>query len=184
VVGELSRLFLAVPLDSQVKAMLAQHLAQQVLPGRAVPPDNWHLTVRFLGDLDLVTQERLTAELDQSDLGSSFEIVLGEMGAFPRPAKATVLWLAVDRGVDRLIKLNEVVEEAVEAIGLPPEDRPYAAHLTVSRIRPEHDARNLIKAYGPMPFRWLADELVLYRSHLGRGGAVYEPLESFPLSRL
>lgn len=161
--------------------MLAQHLGQQGLPGRPVPPDNWHLTVRFLGNTDQVTQERLVAELDQTYLGPSFEIVLGDLGAFPRPAKATVVWLALDRGRERLTEVNEMAEEASQAAGLAPEERPFAPHLTLSRIRPEMDVRTHLASYLRVPFRWIADELVLYESHPGRGGAMYEPLESFPL---
>lgn len=179
-VDQLRRLFLGVSLDDEVVAMLAQHLQQHHLPGRAVPPANWHLTVRFLGMVDQLLMERLSAELDQADLGGSFEIVLGDVGAFPRPPKASVIWLAVARGSERLSELNEIAEEASQAVRLAPEDRPFAPHLTLSRLRPELDVRADLASYRPVPLRWTASELVLYESHLGRGGAVYEPLEKFP----
>jgi 2'-5' RNA ligase len=180
VVEQLRRLFLGVPLGDEVGAMLAQHLQEHHLPGRAVPPGNWHLTVRFLGMVDQTVMERLIAELDQSDLGGSFQVALGGIGAFPRPAKASVIWLALAKGSERLSELNEIAEEASQAVGLAPEDRPFAPHLTLSRLRPEMDVRADLAAYRPVPFRWNAGELVLYESHMGRGGAVYEPLEKFP----
>lgn len=179
--GQLRRLFLGVPLDDSVRAMLAQHLQQHHFPGRAVPPANWHLTVRFLGDVDQVAMERLIAEIDQADLGQPFEIALGDLGAFPRPAKASVVWLALDRGRKRLSELNEIAEEAAQAVGMAPEDRPFAPHLTLSRIRPELDVRADLSAYRSAPFQWTVLELVMYESHMGRGGAVYEPVEKFPL---
>ncbi len=179
--GQLRRLFLGVPLNDSVRAMLAQHLEQHSVPGRPVPPVNWHLTIRFLGNVDQVAMERLLAELDQADLGEMFEIALGEMGAFPRPARASVVWLALDKGRERLSELNEIAEGASQAVGLAPEERPFAPHLTLSRIRPELDVRPDLAAYAPAPFQWTAVELVLYESHLGRGGAVYEPIERFPL---
>jgi 2'-5' RNA ligase len=179
VVDQLRRLFLGVPLDEDVRAMLAQHLQQHHVPGRPVPPANWHLTVRFLGNVDQIVTERLIAELDQADLGETFEIVLGEMGAFPRPTRASVVWLALTKGEDRLSELNEIVEGASQAVGLAPEERPSAPHLTLSRIRPELDVRADLAAYEQVPFRWSAGELVLYESHTGRGGAVYEPVEKF-----
>ena len=178
---QLRWLFLGVPLDDSVRAMLAQHLQQHHLPGRRVPADNWHMTIRFLGSVDQIAMERLNAELDQSDLGVPFEIALGGLGAFPRPARASVVWMALDRGQERLIELNEIAEVASQAVGLAPEERPFAPHLTLSRIRPEVDVRTDLAAYRPVPFQWTAGELVLYESHMGRGGAVYQPVEKFPL---
>ncbi|MGH8925982.1 MAG: RNA 2',3'-cyclic phosphodiesterase [Acidimicrobiia bacterium] len=174
----LRRLFLAVPLGEEARAILSQALPQ--LPGKVVPPENWHLTTRFLGFLDQVTAERLSGDIDQADLGSTFEVSLGEMGAFPRPLRATVLWLGVDEGRSRLADLNMICEEAAQAAGVPAEERAFTAHLTLSRIRPQQDIRAVIDAYRPMPLSWKADRVVLYESRLGRGGAVYTPLEEFP----
>ena len=173
----LRRLFLAVPLGDEARAILSQALP--VLPGKIVPPENWHLTTRFLGRVDLVAAERIAAEIDGAELGSTFEVRLGEMGAFPRPNRATVLWLSVAKGKSRLQELNAVCEEAAQGAGLPPEDRPFAAHLTLSRIRPHEDVRSLIDAYEPVPVSWKADRIVLYHSTMGRGGAIYTPLEEF-----
>ena len=159
--------------------MLAQHFQDHPLPGRPVPPENWHITVRFLGNVDQVTRERLLAELDQSDLGPVFEVVLGDLGAFPRPGRASVMWLALDKGAERLAELNAMAEQSSQLVGLAPEDRPFAPHLTLSRIRPELDVRADLASYRRVPFQWTAGELVLYESHLGRGGARYEPVESF-----
>lgn len=181
---QLKRLFLAVPLDDEVRSMLADHLAsgrvgERPLPGTPVKPQSWHLTLRFLGRVDEVSQERVTAGLDQVDLGASFEIELGKMGAFPRPSRATVLWIGLTRGIERLSELNAVCEEICDAAGLPPEDRPYSPHLTLSRIRLDQDVGPVIERYEPRPFRWRADQVVLFESKLGRGGAVYEPIERF-----
>jgi 2'-5' RNA ligase len=119
------------------------------------------------------------AAIDQASLGAPFELVLGEMGAFPKPARATVLWLGVVQGFSRLSELNAVCEQAAQAAGLSPEDRPYAAHLTLSRIRPHQDVQSVIDAYQPIPLTWQATELVLYESTRRRTGAVYDPVASF-----
>ena len=173
----LRRLFLAVPIGYEARAILAA--AMPPLPGKVVSPQNWHLTTRFLGRVDLVTAELITATIAQADLGSGFDVRLGEMGAFPRPARATVLWLAVTKGLAQLAGLNSICEEAAQAAGLSPEDRPFAVHLTLSRIRPHQDVRPVIDAYEPLPVSWQADRLVLFQSTLGRGGVVYTPVEEF-----
>ncbi|HJU51606.1 MAG TPA: RNA 2',3'-cyclic phosphodiesterase [Acidimicrobiia bacterium] len=177
VANGLRRLFLAVPLTEEARAILAQALPR--LPGKVVPPQNWHLTTRFLGRVDLVSAERLSAEIDQAGLGPPFEVRLGEMGAFPRPFRATVLWLAIAEGMARLEALNSVCEEAAQGAGLAAEDRPFAAHLTLSRIRPHQDVRSVIDAYQPVPVSWQADRVVLYESTLRRDGAIYTPVEEF-----
>lgn len=172
-------MFLAVPVSIEAAMALVTTLPR--LPGRPVTPANLHLTIRFLGDVDLVTSERLAAALDQTALGGPFRIELGEMGAFPRPAKASVLWVSLTKGVAELTRLYGVVEESCEEAGLEPEDRPFAPHLTISRIRPEVDVRPLLLSYRSESISWEAEEMHLFESHLGRGGAIYEPREKFPL---
>jgi 2'-5' RNA ligase len=176
-----ARIFVAVPLVDEVRMALADRLGDLNLPGTVVPPANWHITLRFLGRTDAVTYDRLLATLDEADLGDVFDIELGEMGAFPRPKRATVLWLGVDRGHTRLAEIAAEVKESVEAAGFDPEDRPFRAHLTLSRIRPPVDVSDLIGSFPEVRLRWRCRSIVVYRSHLGRGGARYEPLETFPL---
>jgi 2'-5' RNA ligase len=176
-VVELKRLFLAVPVPEEIRIMLAQHLRQYELPGRVAAPASWHLTVRFLGGVEEVGQDILTATVDQTDLGPPFDIELGEIGAFPRSAAAGVLWLGVRRGTASLSDLHTRVEEAVTGIGFPAEGRPYAPHLTLSRINPRTDVSALVTGFHPMPFAWKATELALYHS---RPGHDYQVLETFP----
>lgn len=158
--------------------MLAEHLSGWNLPGKVVPPANWHLTVRFLGGVDETRREILLALLDQADLGGPFQIQLGPMGAFPRPAKAAVVWLGLSAGAGAHTELNLICEDAVQTAGLQAEERPYAPHLTLSRLRPPEDVSEPVASYQPVPFRWQATELVLYAS---RSGPVYHPLERFAL---
>lgn len=160
---------------------LADRLEQFDLPGTPVPPANWHITVRFIGWTDEVAYDRLLASLDEADLGSGFDVELSEMGAFPRAKSATVLWVGVAKGQTRLEEVAAVVEEAVQAAGFEAEDRPFRAHLTLSRIRPPVDVTELIGSFPGAGLGWRARSVVVYRSHLGRGGARYEPLETFPL---
>ena len=92
-----------------------------------------------------------------------------------------MLWQAIDGGADRLGELALLSEEAAQQAGFAPEDRPFHAHLTISRIRPHQDVRPLIEAVAPFAGSLQVDRLVVYLSHLGPGGARYEELESFPL---
>ena len=115
------------------------------MPGKPVPPSNWHLTLRFLGKSDEVAYQRILAGVTGAELGDSFSVGFGGLGAFPRPARATVLWLAIERGSDRLAELATITEAVARDAGFLPEDRPFHPHVTLSRIRPHQDVRPLIK---------------------------------------
>lgn len=180
-----ARLFLAAPLDGDSRHALSHLLsaaAPRGLPGRVVPPENWHVTLRFLGDVADPVRDRLVAQLDGADLGAPFAVRWGGLGAFPRPRRATVLWVQADRGADELAGLAARVEEAAVAAGFEVEDRPFRAHLTLSRIRPHQDVTPLVEGTEPMGVVTRVDRVVLYRSRLGRGGARYTEVESFPLA--
>lgn len=174
---------MAVPLPDEVRMALADRLDGLRLPGRVVPAENWHITLRFLGRTDEVAFDRLLGALDVSELGSSFDVGLGELGAFPRAWSATVLWLAVTHGGERLEELAAEVEEGSQTAGFTPEDRPFRPHLTLSRVRPPEDVSALIDGFSGVGTVWRCRSVVVYRSHPGRGGARYEPLETFPLTR-
>ncbi len=179
--GVNARIFVAVPLTEEARIVLSGILEGLDMPGTVVPPSNWHITLRFIGRTDDVAFDRLLASLDEADLGRAFDLELDGMGAFPRPKGATVLWLGVDRGRARLEDLAVEVEDAVQAAGFEAEDRPFRAHLTLSRVRPPVDVTGLIDSFPRAGLGWRCASIVVYRSHLGRGPARYEPLETFKL---
>ncbi|MDP8958625.1 MAG: RNA 2',3'-cyclic phosphodiesterase [Actinomycetota bacterium] len=187
-VERVGRLFLGIPLSDEVRHGLVAHLQQALgerpLPGKPVVPQNWHLTLRFLGQVEVVAYEKLLAELDQAALGEPFTVRFAGLGAFPRPARATVLWLGVGEGEQELRWLAGEVAVSLERAGFTPEERPFAAHLTLSRIRPHQDVRPLLEAVPSFPLPLPVGRVVVFRSHLGGGPARYEELESFQLSTL
>ncbi len=174
------RLFIAVPLLDEPRHALAA-LLDGPLPGRVVRPQNWHLTLRFVGDTDELTYERLLGALDEVDFGEPFRATFGALGAFPAPAKATVLWVGFSDGLVGFDRLARVVEEASERAGMPPEERPFRAHLTLSRIRPHQDVRSVVARPPLAGVSWMVDEVDVFRSHLGPGGPRYERLERYML---
>ncbi|HEX8675317.1 MAG TPA: RNA 2',3'-cyclic phosphodiesterase, partial [Longimicrobium sp.] len=183
--GGTERLFLAVELPDDARERLAAHLRDApgggALPGRAVAPASWHLTLRFLGDTPPAQRADVVRAMADADPGAAFTLGFGGLGAFPRPARATVLWLGVEEGSERLGRLAAVAEEAARRAGFAAEERPFSAHLTLARIRPAQDVRPLLERVPPFRERIRVDAVVLFRSHLGPGGARYEAVERFPL---
>lgn len=178
------RLFLAVALDDEVRAGLRAHLVDNggdLIPGRHVTPANWHITLRFLGRSAPVQRDRVMGYLDGELGGGSFPMRFGGLGAFPRPPKATVVWLAVTEGAERLVDIAATCEEAAQVAGFFPEERPFHPHLTLSRVRPPEDVGVLTGGFSPYQGRLLVDRVTLFESILGRGPARYSVIEEFRL---
>lgn len=178
-VETVGRVFAAVPLPPEIRVAVADRICDVTIPGRVAPPENWHLTLRFLGTVDEPTYDRFLAGLAETETVAPFPVRLGSLGAFPRPKRATVVWIGVDEGVKQLTRLNEIAEEAAVSAGLSPEERPYVPHLTLARVRPPQDVSELVD--NSFAMRWKCDQVVVYQSHTGSGGASYEPLETFTL---
>ena len=178
-VETVGRVFVAVPVPSDVRAMLAAHVATLDVPGRLVPPENWHITIRFLGTLDDITYDRFLGEMSQAELPEAFPARLGPIGGFPSSKKATVVWVGVDQGGQEMAIINEIAEEAAQSVGLDPEDRPFHPHLTLSRVRPPRGVTQLLDEV--VDLRWSVEEVVVYQSISIKGGVTYEPMGIFPL---
>jgi len=184
VVDGVERLFVAAPLTDEARSSLSAMLRAAIprgLPGRVVPPANWHVTLRFLGEVGATDRDRLLFALDRSNLGGRFTVRWDGLGAFPNPRRATVLWVGAGRGAAELEALAGSVETAVASTGFPTEDRPFRPHLTLSRVRPHQDVGALLSSAGKVGVSMPVTRVVVCRSHLGRGGARYEEVEEFPL---
>jgi 2'-5' RNA ligase len=174
------RLFVAVPLHDAVRQQLAAALPENI-PGRRVAPEKWHFTLQFIGDTAPDARDRVIAALGASSLGGGFDLRLAGLGAYPRPSRARVLWVGVERGAERLKELAHTVATACARAGLIPDMRPYSPHVTISRLDPPGDARAIIAAGKSVSVAATADAVLLVRSTLGRGPARYESLARFPL---
>jgi 2'-5' RNA ligase len=158
----------------EVVAALATELERLPIPGRRVPPANYHVTLRFLGPLAPVTYERFLAGLAQSRLGPRFRVRLAGLGSFPHPRRATVVWAGVEAGPE-LAGLAAVVDEAAVGAGLEPEERPFAPHLTVARVRPPADVTALAAGEWRMGFEVREVRVMAAR------GSRYHTYATFPL---
>lgn len=179
------RLFLAVELSDEVRAALARcaEELQRTEPGwRWVRPEGMHLTLRFLGEVDVARLLGLSPRWRRAaSKGPPAEIEVGGLGTFPPRGRPRVLWIGLqDRSGGRLAATVQALEQAARAAGFPAEDRPFAPHLTLARAAAEGRPRRPEVTVGTLgSFR--ADSVTLFRSVPGRGGAVYTALERYPL---
>ncbi len=179
------RMFLAVALDDESRHAVAAHLGAELgdgrLPGRVVPAQNWHITLRFLGATSPEQADLMLRHLDAHLMVEAFRVRLGGLGGFPRERKASVLWLGVDGDTQPLDELAAECERAAVRAGMEPEGRPFHPHLTLSRIRPPADVRRLIDEVEPAGVPLDVAAVTLYRSVLGDGPARYEVVDTVEL---
>jgi len=184
-VSDRVRAFLAVPLPESARACAGE--AIETLRGavpddvRWTPPENQHLTLKFLGEIQ---EDRVDALVERASAKlagiAPVELALGGFGAFPSAREARVLWLGVSRGAGVLAKLARRLDSAARVVGAERERRPFAAHLTLGRLRAP--ARVEIERLpAPNAVAWTASEVVLYESRLAPDGARHVPLAHLPL---
>ncbi len=150
---------------------------------RAVPE---HITVRFLGD---VSGERLDelrrAGVEAVEGLAPFPIELAPVGAFPSDRSPRVVYVAASTGAVELAEVARRLSDALSRIGIPPDPRPFVAHVTWRRIRSSRD-RELAKTHvteGRIepPIASVVRALLLKESELAREGASHRTIGEFPL---
>ncbi|MDH3248451.1 MAG: RNA 2',3'-cyclic phosphodiesterase [Acidimicrobiia bacterium] len=175
------KVFVGVDLSAEARAAIAASLSDVDMPGKPAPPKNWHITLRYIGAMDDVSVDRLLAGLDEAELGDPFALRVSGLGAFPKPARAAVLYVGLDAGSERLAALAETVQDVVDGIGLGREDRPFVGHVTLARIRPPVDVRRLIADGDLPPVPIPVDEVTVFESVQVADGTEYRPIERFLL---
>jgi len=179
------RLFVAVDPPSDVVAALEQALGERDDRLRWVPPEQWHLTLVFCGEVDDWRVADLSARLGRAAARTSpFSLRLAGAGTFPKQAaKARVLWVGVGGDVPALSRLAERCAAAARRSGVDVEDRAYRPHLTLARARREAtDARvevERLASFSSGP--WPVTRLRLVHSTLG-ARVRHETLQSWTLS--
>jgi 2'-5' RNA ligase len=152
-----------------------------------VTVQNMHLTIQFLGEFrksDLPqAQDQLQRALSPMKL---FDLHIQKMGAFPSPTRPKVIWLGIDRQ-PLLFDLVKIVTQTTEQLGYAPEDRPFSAHITLGRVKPDakpHELnaiREKIQAMMDIDIgSQQVDGLHFIKSTLTPAGPRYEELFNIP----
>jgi 2'-5' RNA ligase len=152
-----------------------------------VSADNYHLTLKFLGDIEESRAAGIGAALTAAVAGlPAFDIGLRGLGAFPSPTRPRVIWAGVDAGGPSLAALAEALEDGLAALGVPREARGFSAHVTLGRVREPSRDPALAAALGRAASVELGssrvDRVVLMRSQVSPRGARYTELAVAPLA--
>ena len=190
---DVPRLFVAVPVPAEIGLAIGR-LMDEVRAAlgsdgrriRWVQLEGLHMTLRFLGPTVIGQVPEVEAALDRAAGGQpAFEVRLAGAGAFPTADRPRALWLGIASGADALGRIASALEVELAAAGWDVEARPYRPHLTIARTDGVRAAAAAAVALGRaaanLDAAFRADEVVLYRSHLGSGPARYERLHEVRL---
>ncbi len=186
------RLFVAITVPEEVRAKIlkAQDRLRKLLPEQAARwarPEQFHLTLRFLGQVEAGRIEPLEAALRGACAGfGPLRLIASRIGFFPRPRSPRVVWVGVADEQQVLPAVWSAVQSATNAFTTEAPEDKFVGHITLARIksiRPREaqamaaQAEELAEAaFG----QWTATGLEIIRSQLSPTGARYSTLKSIP----
>ena len=176
------RLFTGLEIPREIVDALA--ILRGGLPGaRWIDPENYHLTLRFIGDIDDVLAHEIASMLDQVKR-RGFELRFDGLSSFggrrPRAVIATM------QPVAPLLELQAEHERIMQRVGLEPEGRKYSPHVTLARLRDSSSRQvaDYLAARGPLNgLSFPVSHFVLFSSRASVGGGPYVVEAAYPLAQ-
>ena len=187
------RLFIAIPIPELVRdEILRVQLEMQPLAPRGTVrwtrPDQFHLTLRFLGDVPVAGLEKLKESVNAVCRSvRPLQLCAGGVGFFPNPHSPRVVWVGIDDQAGLLVELQKRIEAAVRPFTAEPGEKNFSGHVTLGRLKnlKPPDARKLAAHAQTVQDRtfgeWTADEIEIIRSELSPAGACHTSLATFRL---
>lgn len=187
------RSFIAIDLPEELKRDLndikLQLQSASRVPVKWVDPQSIHLTLKFLGNIDVSITGKVTDALEEAVRGvHPFHLGAGGLGVFPSMKRVQVVWVGLSGEVDRLSHLQHRIESGLAPLGFARERRPFTPHLTLARIRDRatpNERQELGKLVAGTSFETgchiKVDTVHLMKSQLTREGPIYSRICSVKL---
>jgi RNA 2',3'-cyclic 3'-phosphodiesterase len=183
------RLFVAIPVPDSVKQharMFRNDLGASHADIKWVEYENYHLTVKFLGEVGEADLPEIRKNLMlAADSCPPFNLSIDNLGFFPSRMRPRVIWLGLRGEIEKAVFLGERVDAYLSSIGFE-EEKEHRFHLTLGRIRNDSKINELLKIVEHMsghrklsPFK--VNHMQLMKSSLGKGGPTYSVLETYEL---
>jgi len=176
------RLFVAIDPPGEIRDRIAA-ICRGLDGARWFSSEQFHLTLRFLGEVEPESAERIGKSLE-SVREDAFSVEFAGVGRFPPRRAPRVLWAGLETA-PRLARLRESVERALLPAGIAPDERTFSPHLTIARLKDGVSAAAVDgwlereRDFRAGPFAVSA--FFLYSSLLGPGGAQHRKLASYGL---
>ncbi|MCX7705327.1 MAG: RNA 2',3'-cyclic phosphodiesterase [bacterium] len=176
------RVFSAIKLDNEIIKeinKLLQYLEKYKGIIKIVPPENLHITLRFLGNINQDDYNKFVKRLyEEYSKLKSFSVTIQGIGFFPDRNRIRIVWAGVNHNQE-LTKVYNIAEHAAREIGLAPEDR-FQGHITVGRIRQHISVAKLKDVEDKFNnFIWgkmVVEKVTIFESILHSDGPEYKEL--------
>ena len=184
------RIFVAVDISEEARRAVKKYISElkREFPNVKVgweKAEKLHLTLKFLGDSDEKQIGKIFEIAENiSKSNSVLKLQIANPNAFLASRNAQVLWLGVDGDVEKLQKINSVLENECEKLGFK-KNKKFKPHLTIGRIRELKNSDDLVRKHLENKFEPAEFEvasIVFYESKLQPTGSVYRKLEEFSFS--
>ena len=178
------RCFVAVEIPGSIQTLLKRvqtDLQSQIHKGISwTKPGNFHLTLKFLGDVHPEAINDVSEALQRvTDTHPSFSIAFGGIGAFPNLARPRIVWMGIKQGASTVARLAKAVNLELTALDFSTDNR-FHPHLTLARLRTATNLeplKNILRKYDTIVGGSMrVNEIALMQSQLHRDGAIYTPL--------
>ena len=187
----LKRMFVALDLPQQYREDIAGSSlkARSLFRGITwVKPENIHLTLKFLGDVDESRELQLIERFRVlSEKHAPFEVSYGGIGHFGRAGYISTIWIGISEKTGNLARLAGDIEAEAAKIGFTPEGKPFSPHITLGRVKEPSllPGWDVVKGnFAPWENKVVHSWFSLYSSTLTPSGPVYERQEKFELKNL
>lgn len=177
------RLFTAIDPPDALRERLTSIQDDRALSARWTSPEQFHVTLRYIGEVDAERASRYATALD-SVRADSVECEPYGLDVLPSRRSPRVLTLGLER-TESVVALYLAVSDALESEGLEPEDRTFRPHVTIARLNDVEQERvhEFLRSRDDESFpSFRVDRFVLYESTLTPQGAIHDPYAAYPLS--
>ncbi|MCM8770881.1 MAG: RNA 2',3'-cyclic phosphodiesterase [Candidatus Omnitrophica bacterium] len=191
--SEKIRSFIAIALPPEIKnylATLISDLKKTAADVKWVRPENIHLTLKFLGEQEKETLKKIEQILDALTKDFvDYEIEISQVGGFPKLEYPRVIWVGISEGDKETKALAKAVDEKINKVGIPKEERAFSSHITLGRVRSALKREKLVAvlktlSLTQLKLRFKAQKLVLYKSTLTPQGPIYEVIHEANLKKI